>query len=55
MVAVDLPLISPAGDAADSFEELSVAKQGEERLISAASAHAEALLTRNCGQLRIGR
>ena len=49
VVAVDLPLISPAGDAADSFEELSVAKQGEERLISAASAHAEALLTRTVG------
>lgn len=49
VVAVNLPLISPAGDAADSFEELSVAKQGEARLTSAASAHAQALLTRTVG------
>ncbi len=49
VVAVDLPLISPASDAAQSFEELSVAKQGEERLTSAARGHAQALLTRTVG------
>lgn len=49
VLAVDLPLISPAGSAAGSFEELSVAKQGEERLTSAAQAHGEALLTRTVG------
>ncbi len=49
VVAVDLPLISPAGDAAQSFEELSVAMQGEVRLTSAATGHAQALLTRTVG------
>ena len=49
VVAVDLPLISPAGAAAQSFEELSVAKQGEERLTSAATGQASALLTRTVG------
>jgi regulator of protease activity HflC (stomatin/prohibitin superfamily) len=49
VVSVDLPLISPTGDAAESFEELSVAKQGEERLISAATGHAQALMTRTVG------
>ncbi len=49
VVALDLPLISPSGDAAVSFEELSVAKQGEARLTSAAVGHAQALLTRTVG------
>ncbi len=49
VVSVDLPLISPAGKAAQSFEELSVAKQGEARLISAATGHAKSLLTRTVG------
>ena len=49
IVAIDLPLIAPSGDAAGSFEELSVAKQGEARLISAATAHGQALLTRTVG------
>ena len=49
IIAVDLPLISPAGDAAQSFEELSVAKQGEARLTSAATGQAQALLTRTVG------
>jgi len=49
VIAVDLPLISPAGDAAQSFEELSVAKQSEELLASAARGHAQALLTRTVG------
>jgi len=49
VVSVDLPLISPAGDSAVSFEELSVAKQGEARLVSAASGQAQSLLTRTVG------
>ncbi len=49
VVAVAFPLISPAGDAAGSFEELSVAKQGEARLTSAATGQAQALLTRTIG------
>jgi len=49
IIAIDLPLIAPSGDAAGSFEELSVAKQGEARLISAATAHGQALLTRTVG------
>jgi hypothetical protein len=49
VVAVDLPLISPASAAAQSFEELSVAKQGEERLTSAATGQANSLLTRTVG------
>jgi regulator of protease activity HflC (stomatin/prohibitin superfamily) len=49
VISVDLPLISPAGKSAQSFEELSVAKQGEARLISAATGHAQSLLTRTVG------
>ncbi len=49
VVSVDLPLISPAGKSAQSFEELSVAKQGEARLVSAAAGHAQSLLTRTIG------
>ena len=49
VVAVDLPLISPAGSSAQSFEELSVATQSEARLISAAQGHAQSLLTRTIG------
>ena len=49
VVAVDLPLVSPAGDAAASFEEFSVALQGEARLISAAQGQARSLLTHTVG------
>ena len=49
VVAVDLPLISPSGDAAGSFEELSVAIQGEALLTSAAEGQAQAMLTRTIG------
>ena len=47
--SIDLPLIAPAASAAQSFEELSVANQGEARLISAAEGHAQSLLTRTVG------
>ena len=49
VVAVDIPLISPAGDSAGSFEELSVSMQGEARLTSAALGQAQSLLTRTVG------
>ncbi len=49
VLAVNIPLISPAGDAAGSFEEISVAIQGEERLISAARGHSQSLLTATVG------
>ena len=49
VISVDLPLISPAGKAAESFEELSVAKQGEARLISAATGQSNNMLTNSVG------
>lgn len=49
VISVDLPLISPAGSSAQSFEELSVAKQSEARLIAAATGHAQSLLTQTIG------
>jgi len=49
VVSVDLPFVSPAGDAAGSFEEFSVALQGEARLISAAQGQAQSLLTHTVG------
>jgi regulator of protease activity HflC (stomatin/prohibitin superfamily) len=49
VVSVDLPLVSPSGDAAASFEEFSVALQGEARLISAAQGQAQSLLTHTVG------
>ena len=49
VVAIDFPLISPAGDSAGSFEELSVATQAEALLTSSATAQAQALLTRTVG------
>lgn len=47
--SIDLPLIAPAASSAQSFEELSVANQGEARLISAAEGQAQTLLTRTVG------
>ena len=49
VVSVDLPMVAPAGTAAGSFEELSVAMQGEMRLRSAANGQAESLLTHVVG------
>jgi regulator of protease activity HflC (stomatin/prohibitin superfamily) len=49
VLSVDLPLVAPTSDAAQSFEELSVAIQGEERLITAARGHAQNVLTRIAG------
>ncbi len=49
VVAVDLPLIAPSGAAAASFEEFSVALQGEARLISAAQGQSKNLLTHTVG------
>ena len=49
VVSLDLPLISPAGKAAESFEELSVAMQGEARLISAARGQSKNMLTNSVG------
>jgi regulator of protease activity HflC (stomatin/prohibitin superfamily) len=49
VLSVDLPMVSPAGTAAGSFEELSVAMQGEMRLRSAAKGQAESLLTHVVG------
>jgi membrane protease subunit HflK len=50
VVAVDLPMVAPSGDAAASFEEYSVAIQGEARLVSAARAQANSLLTHTVGE-----
>lgn len=49
VLSVDLPMVAPAGTAAGSFEELSVAMQGEMRLRSAANGQAESLLTHVVG------
>ena len=49
VLSVDLPLVAPTSDAAQSFEELSVAIQGEERLITAAMGHAQNVLTQIAG------
>ena len=53
VASIDLPLIAPASGAAASFEEFSVASQGEARLISAARGHAKTLLTRTVGDPEI--
>jgi modulator of FtsH protease HflK len=49
VLSVDFPFIAPSGKAAASFEELSVAIQGEARLVSAAKWHAQNLLTHTVG------
>ncbi|MBC8201943.1 MAG: hypothetical protein H8E86_07830 [Planctomycetes bacterium] len=49
VVSLDLPLVAPSGAAAHSFEELSVAIQGEELLITAASGQAQSILTNTAG------
>ena len=49
VLSVDFPFIAPSGKAAASFEELSVAIQGEARLVSAAQGHAQNLLTHTVG------
>ena len=49
IVALELPLVAPTTGAAKSFEELSVAMQGEERLVTAATGYAKSVLTRTAG------
>ncbi|HIB50142.1 MAG TPA: hypothetical protein EYO40_02470, partial [Phycisphaerales bacterium] len=49
VVAIDLPMVAPSGEAAASFEEYSVAIQGEARLLSAAEGQANSLLTHTIG------
>ena len=49
IISIDMPLVAPAGGAAESFEELSVAMQGEERLVTAATGYAKSILTRTAG------
>ena len=49
IVSVDLPMVAPASTAAASFEELSVAMQGEQRLRAAAQGQASSLLTHVVG------
>ena len=49
VISLDLPLVAPSGAAAHSFEELSVAIQGEELLTTAATGQAQSILTNTAG------
>jgi len=49
VLSVNLPLISPSGNAAQSFEEFSVARQGEALLVSTAEGLAHTLMTYTVG------
>ena len=53
IIAVDLPLVAPARGASGSFEELSVAIQGEELLVTTASGNAQSILTSTAGDPKL--
>jgi membrane protease subunit HflK len=53
IISVDLPLVAPARGAAGSFEELSVAIQSEELLVTAATGNAQSILTSTAGDPKI--
>ena len=53
IISVDLPLVAPARGAAGSFEELSVAIQSEELLVTAATGNAQSILTSTAGDPKL--
>ena len=53
IISVDLPLLAPARGAAGSFEELSVAIQSEELLVTTASGNAQSILTSTAGDPKL--
>ena len=53
IISVDLPLLAPARGAAGSFEELSVAIQSEELLVTTAIGNAQSILTSTAGDPKL--